>query len=517
MKKLLLGMTMLIAFTSTFSQIEGTWKVAPQAGAVGVGPTQGDIGWWSNSLEDVTTRACFFDDKYVFDGSGTFNNVMDDETWLEGWQGVSPDQCGTPIYPHDGSNPATWEYNSGAAELTLNGVGAHLAIPKVANGFELTSPDEAPGSITYIVTELNNTSMTVDISIGGGWWRFILAKEAAAGEDATLSDLKVDGETIEGFSPSVIEYSYGLEPGTVDIPQITSATPTDPDAVSVNITQATSIPGDATVEVTAANGTTTLTYTVSFEIVVPLSLPINFEDPQVDYALVDFGGTTSSIVDDPANPNEFVVQTIKGEDAETWAGTTVGEPTGLATPVPFEEGSTIMSMRVFSPQADLPVLFKLEVWDNTDIAVETISYTTVVNEWETIYFDFSNENPGTPPLNFDNPYNKPVIFFNFGVNGQTAGELTFLWDNVAFGDFTLVNDNKFQQMEFLQNPVQDILTINRPSDLEAVKIYNMTGQLIEVKKTGINSFDVSSLDSGIYSVVSLDKNGNYSVGKMLKR
>ena len=33
--------------------ITGTWKIEPIAGALGVGPTQGDITWWSNSEADV--------------------------------------------------------------------------------------------------------------------------------------------------------------------------------------------------------------------------------------------------------------------------------------------------------------------------------------------------------------------------------------------------------------------------------------------------------------------------------
>ena len=75
--------------------------MAPEAGALIVGDYDGNI-WWANSEEDVVTRACYFDDDYVFSGDGTFNNVLGDETWIEAWQGVEYDQCGTPVYPHDG-------------------------------------------------------------------------------------------------------------------------------------------------------------------------------------------------------------------------------------------------------------------------------------------------------------------------------------------------------------------------------------------------------------------------------
>ena len=56
--------------------------------------------------------------------------------------------------------------------------------------------------------------------------------------------------------------SYEVAVGA-SIPQITAATPTDANA-NASITQATSIPGDATVVVTAQDGTTTQTYTVSY-------------------------------------------------------------------------------------------------------------------------------------------------------------------------------------------------------------------------------------------------------------
>ena len=513
MKKLLLGFILLFSSAFTFSQVEGTWKVAPMAGALGVGPTQGDISWWSNDEASLIERACFFDDKFVFNADGSFNNVMDNETWIEGWQGISPDQCNTPVYPHDGSNAATWTYDETAGTITLDGVGAHLGIPKVANGFELTDPSQAPASITYIVTTINATSMTLDISIGTGWWRFIFEKQSAAGEDATLSDLQVDGTTIDGFSPSIQNYTYGLPEGTVIVPHITQASPTDPDVTSVVTTQASAIPGDATVVVTAANGTTTLTYTVSYAIVIPLGLPITFDNEQIDYSLVDFGGTTSSIMADPSNPSNNVVETIKGDGAETWAGTTVGEPNGLATPVPFTAESTIMSVRVYSPAIGIPVLFKIEDSEDADISVETTSYSTVANEWEVLTFDFSNENPGTPPLDLSNTYNKPVIFFNFGAVGANE---TFYWDNIAFGNPTAVSETRNNQLHILQNPVKDKLTIINKGEIEVIKVCNLSGQSQKIEKISNNQYDVAALAAGVYTIFIIDNKGDYLVGKFLK-
>ena len=173
MKKIYFSLFLLFTCTSVFSQLEGTkWKLAPTAQALAVGPSQGDFAWWSNSAADVDTRACLFDDQFVFEADGTFKNIQDGETWLETWQGVDADGCGTPVAPHDDSNPATWTYDEAAGTVTLTGTGAHLGLPKVHNNGELTTPSQAVESITYPVV-IEGTTMTIDINYGGGFWHFV--------------------------------------------------------------------------------------------------------------------------------------------------------------------------------------------------------------------------------------------------------------------------------------------------------------------------------------------------------
>jgi len=175
-----------LASSTPGTGVVGTWKMAPEAGSFGVGPGQGDLSWWQIDEAGVTLRACFFDDTYVFGADGSFSNALGAETWIEGWQGGG-DACGAPVAPHDGSIPATYTYDAGAGTITINGVGSYLGIPKPYNGGELTSPDEAPESITYIVelSEGDNV-MTVDIAINGdGWWRYKLVKEGGGGGEPT--------------------------------------------------------------------------------------------------------------------------------------------------------------------------------------------------------------------------------------------------------------------------------------------------------------------------------------------
>jgi hypothetical protein len=141
-----------------------TWLLRPKAGALAVGDGAGAT-WWASTGDDVNTRACLFDDEYVFNADGSFQNVLGSETWLEAWQtGVTADGCGAPIAPHDGSNAATWSVDETAGTITLVGSGAYLGLSKVHN----TAEDGAPANntITYHYT-LSADTNRLDISISG--------------------------------------------------------------------------------------------------------------------------------------------------------------------------------------------------------------------------------------------------------------------------------------------------------------------------------------------------------------
>jgi gas vesicle protein len=166
---------------------------------------------------------------------------------------------------------------------------------------------------------------------------------------------------------------------------------------------------------------------------VLVDLPVTFDNPAINYNLVNFGGNASSIVADPVVPTNLVCKVIKSNTAEPWAGTTIGGTTGFATAVPFAPGSTTMTMRVYSPDAGIVVRMKVEDPNNGGISVETDALTTAVNTWEVLTFNFANQAAGTPAINFSNTYKKLSVFFNFGTNGATAGTKTYHFDDIEFG------------------------------------------------------------------------------------
>lgn len=187
--------------------------------------------------------------------------------------------------------------------------------------------------------------------------------------------------------------------------------------------------GDYVVRVVAlSGGSETSTGTYPVHVSKPISLPVTFDDANVDYGLSDFGGNASSIVADPVNANNHVVKVLKTGGAETWAGTTIGGANGFPTPLSLKPNAALMSVMVYSPAAGMDV--KLKVEDHTDgtHSAETDVLTTKAGQWETLTFDLTRTASGTPAFNSSYVYDKVSLFFDFGVAG--SGKV-FYFDNLS--------------------------------------------------------------------------------------
>lgn len=162
------------------------------------------------------------------------------------------------------------------------------------------------------------------------------------------------------------------------------------------------------------------------------SLPITFDDPNVDYSSGEFGGATDTIVSDPTDPTNMVSEIHKDAGAQTWAGIIITN-NGLAAPVPFTPNDNVLSMRVWSPDAGIEVRMKIEDSNDPTISVETVDTINTAGAWDTLVFDFTNPATGTAAINYSNNYDKVVVFPNFGVDGATAGAKTYYVDDISFG------------------------------------------------------------------------------------
>ena len=129
-----------------------------------------------------------------------------------------------------------------------------------------TSNSQIPGmDVRGITIDVNNNLWIT--TNDGGLAFYGTPPVVGPSTDATLSDLKTDGVTVSGFSPSIYTYNILLPFGTTNIPVVTATT--NHNLATKVISNATSLPGSATVVVTAEDGTTSLTYTINFTIASP--------------------------------------------------------------------------------------------------------------------------------------------------------------------------------------------------------------------------------------------------------
>ncbi|MDA9597153.1 hypothetical protein N9R95_02020 [Flavobacteriaceae bacterium] len=229
--------------------LEGRWVISHQEAALGVGPSKTDFSWYFNKLGDVVTRDCLFDDVYVFNADGSFQNIPGDQTWIEPGFGNDPEGCAATIAPWDGSiDSATWAHDEEASTITISGAGAYLGLFKIGNSLEYTTGATADESITYtdiIISEDKNTLTVMKIIADGTvFWRFILAKEGSTGAELPQTDTDGDG-LIDALDACPTVAGTGDGCPVVTAPEDAPATPTA-EASSV-----TSIFSDAYTDITS--------------------------------------------------------------------------------------------------------------------------------------------------------------------------------------------------------------------------------------------------------------------------
>lgn len=290
------------------------------------------------------------------------------------------------------------------------------------------------GSCLYATSfhvDMNCADLFTTVHITGPWCGW-----CAAETYNTLSDLDSDGiYQIELFLPAGnVEYKYMVDNFIAqenlldDAINGGSCAPiTDYATYANRLTTAGSDNNDTYDQCVSCNN----------NVWVQMSLPVTFEETNVEYGLIGFGGAENSqIITDPNDSNQHIAQVVKSATAETWAGTTITAPAqlGFAQPIPFTASETFMNVRVWTPAAGIPVRLKVEDHLDPTHSVETQVNTTIGGDWETITFNFANEAPGTAALNLNYTFDKASIFFNFGNNGASTGEVTYYFDDIQFGN-----------------------------------------------------------------------------------
>jgi hypothetical protein len=155
-----------------------------------------------------------------------------------------------------------------------------------------------------------------------------------------------------------------------------------------------------------------------------VELPVDFENPNLNYGIFGFEGADSALEANPdptgINTSATVLRTIKTNGAQFFAGTIVQ----LDQPIDFSTTSSI-AIKTYSPKMGIPIRLKLENADASAF-VELDATNTVVNEWEEVVWDFTG-------MDLSPEFVKVIVFFEFVVDLPGDGS-TYYYDDIRLGN-----------------------------------------------------------------------------------
>lgn len=166
-------------------------------------------------------------------------------------------------------------------------------------------------------------------------------------------------------------------------------------------------------------------------------VPVNFDNPSLTYTWNGFGDPgfgpiPTAIINNPdqsgINTTAKVLEIQKPAGSQTWAGASMA----LDNPIDFATNGTTLTVKVWSPRAGVPILFKTEDVNsppdgngNPSVFAEVIATTTMANTWEELSFDLTTFGAFSTAISYHNV----ILFPDFGNSGQ--GE-TFYFDDIEF-------------------------------------------------------------------------------------
>ena len=333
--------------------------------------------------------------------------------------------------------------------------------------------------------------------------------------DATLSDLKVNGTTVFGFSPAITTYSIQFPQGTTVVPQITSVTTSNTNA-SNSITQATTIPGTATVLVTAQDGTTTKTYTVNYKLSGPsVAAPTPPARLASDVISLFSNAYTNIAVSewstswDDSSVTDIQVQgdDVKKIDFTNFLGIQLGNFVNASEMTYFhmdyfiDNGTDLVGKVIntkWSNHANAPT-----AGETSAFLLNTVPTTT--GTWVSV---------DVPISSFDNaPQIRNALYQLLFISnlGTLYVDNIYLHKNTVLGvDDVNASKNK---LSFYPNPVNAGEVINVKTKAKNIEIYNVSGQ--KVKSSNSQTVSSQGLTKGIYIIKITSESGEAQTSKLI--
>ena len=409
------------------------------------------------------------------------------------------------------------------------------------NVFAISTGPEVPHAITSVpgawqsldipvVGLTGNLSSVIQFKFDGGsagtiyldnlyFWK----TPTAAGSDATLANLQVDGATIPSFSPGTSDYTYDLVVGTVTVPQITAAVTNDSGATVTSITQASGIPGTASVLVTSQNGNVTKTYTVNFTATTPNASPTpstppadvlsiygdtgNFTNMWLpDYS---FGGFASEPdLDSSANVNKAIKMNFAQQG--------YGQGTNAVTSI---SAYNWLHFDYFSDTQSTQIRF-IVIGNNGGVVEYPYELTTTGSNGTLVQGSWQSVN--VPLSFFENlGFNKTTFFqYKLGTTSDLVSKNVY-FDNIYFSvnQGTVLSTNNFVANDFrvYPNPSQNEWNISANNNITSIQLFDVLGKQVQISQpNALNAtVNASDLSKGLYFANITTENGS-KVVKLIK-
>ena len=248
-----------------------------------------------------------------------------------------------------------------------------------------------------------------------------------------------------------------------------------------------------------------------------IDLPITYDDSSIYYSFIPFGDDSVEIELLETTSGNYG-KVVKSNIAESWAGVTLSNETGLVNTIPVTSSNSKMYVHVNVENTsitNIPVRLKIENSNDPTQSVETEAFTTVTDQWEVLEFNFNNEATGTAALNENYPFDMVSIFFNFGSSGDN--QTVYNFDNISFGSPISLSTNSsiLSSYKVYPNPFIDTINVFGIDGGETVVINDILGKEI-FKGIGVEEINLSSFEKGTY-FLTLSKDSQSSTFKVIKK
>lgn len=332
---------------------------------------------------------------------------------------------------------------------------------------------QAPADVVFSFYAYNNK---------GNDTEYLTAPVDVISTDAGLSSLKVNSTAVPGFEPETLTYNYDLPYSTNTIPTVT-ASPNHP-AAKVQITQATNLSGTqaqrtATTDVTAQDGSTTLSYEIVFNLLPPnddatlSNLSVEgltvdgFASNTYSYTYyVAFSETQVPITTATANDPYAEVQISHAANLEG----TQEERTSTVT-VTAENGTTTLSYKI--------IFNKLPISDDATLKDLTVNGETVAG------------------------FHPTVINYSVDLPHESSIPVVIGAPNHKFAQVIVQNAENLEGSEEERTTTVEVTA----EDDETIRVYSILFNLLPVSTEETDKWDISVYPNPAHNFLNIETKG----------